>query len=149
MLTGSGSLVRRYRANWSLRLFAVGFTAISATVLIHFLIAADGAPRVLNILGGTLFTLIGVALSIHFFTASVSVEVDVIEVRSVFKKRRLSLSEICRQHALETNDSEGGKHLFIVLEPCDRSLPDMKIERMYNFDLDFEVWLGQIPSLEQ
>ena len=149
MLTGSGSLVRRYRAHWSLRLFACMFAVFSATSLVHFSIASDGAHRALNIVGATLFTLVGLAISVHFFTISVSVDVDVLEVQTLFKRRRISLSEICRQRTDETTDSEGVKHHFIVLEPCDRSLPDLKIERMYNFDLDFEIWLGQIPSLEK
>jgi len=148
MLTGPGLIVRQYRPHWLLRAFAIGFLALASMGLINFSSnAISGNPHVTDILVPAFLTLFGLALSIHFFTTSVSLNGDVIAVQSLFRKRRLSLAEICGRREDESTDSEGHKTQIIVLEPCDRSLPDLKIERMYDFDLDFEVWLGQIPVL--
>ena len=149
MLTGSDFIVRRYRPHWWLRLFGIGFLAFSATGLIHFsAISIAASPHFWDIIGSAFFTVIGLVMTIHFFTTSVNIDGDVIEVQTLFKRRRFSLHEICWRREDETTDSEG-KTRYIVLEPCDRSLPDLKIERIYDFDLDFEVWLGQIPTLGQ
>lgn len=124
MLTGSGFIVRRYHPHWWLRLFAIGFFVFPLTGLLHFwAIAIADAPHFPDILGSAFLTLIGLGMSIHFFTTNVILDGDVIEVHTLVSKKSLSLSEICSRSEDETTDSEGLITRYIVLEPCNRSCP--------------------------
>jgi hypothetical protein len=151
MLPPSGYVIRRYRPKWWLRIFALGFLSSSTTILVNLWvgIALDKIrPEILSIVVSALLTLSGLALSVHFFTTSVTLEGDAIEVRTFFGKKRLELSEIRSRRECETTDSDGLKTSHIVLEPLDENRPELKFQRMYDFDLAFESWLAKIPSLD-
>lgn len=147
-----GAPVRRYRPKWWLRIFGLFFLSFSATALAHFwgaILSGEQEPRLLEILAPSLLTLTGLGLTIHFFTASVILLPDAIEVRTLFSRKKMAFSEIRAYRESETVDSDGVKTRYIELEPLDHRLPALKFQRMFNFDDDFDRWLSGLPDLRR
>ncbi|WP_109486605.1 hypothetical protein [Occallatibacter savannae] len=147
----SGHIIQRYHPKWWLRIFALGFFGFSFAGLIHFwgAIASGDQPGTLTeILIPALLTLTGLGISIYFFTTSVSLETDAIEVKTLFSRKRLAFSEIRGHREIEMADSDGLKTRYIDLEPVDRLRPNLRFQRIYNFDAAFDRWLSKIPYLD-
>lgn len=148
----SDRLIKRYRPKWWLRIFAVGFFVFSFAGLVHFwdaIASGDQPGSLTEILVPAVLTLTGLGMSIYFFTTSVSLETDAIEVKTLFSRKRLTLSEIRGHREIEIADSDGLNTLYIDLEPVDRLRPNLRFQRMYNFDAVFDRWLSKIPHLDR
>jgi hypothetical protein len=147
-----GPLTRRYRSHWWLRLFALGFFAFSCTGSIHIwleFVSADHAASRFALDIWTCLALVGFTLSVHFFTATVTLEWDRIELRYFLSCKRLFFSEIRGRREYMMTDSDGVKTRYIVLEPHDQSKPRLEFRRIYNFDSAFETWLRGFPIIDR
>lgn len=111
----SGTLeceARRYRPKWWIRAAALGFLAFSLAGLAHFwgsALSGERAPNTTEIIVPALMVLLGFILTAHFFTASVTLLPDAIEVRTFLSTKKLGFDQISGRREYEVTDSDGVK----------------------------------------
>ena len=140
---------RNYRPKWWIRASALGFLAFSLGGLAHFwgsALSGERAPNTTEIIVPALMVLLGFVLTAHFFTASVTLLPNAIEVRTLLSTKKLAFDQIGGRREYEVTDSDGVKTQYIELEPLHRRRPALKLQKIYNFDAAFYDWLRQIPQ---
>jgi len=143
---------RVYRMQLWLLAFALVFVAFgSFFVLTSFrdLVYGELEWKPGHLLVGTIFFLVGLFLTLRFYSSRVACPVDGIEKRNIFNSRRLPYSAMRGRREYLLESTEGGGTRYLRLESNDDQFPKLDFMKAYNFDDAFFRWFNQLPNLDE
>jgi hypothetical protein len=145
---------RVYRPKRGQRAFALFFLAFA----IFFVIGSWGGPiagrseaKPMEMMIAVLLLIVGMGLTVNFFTATITFTADTIEKNSLFRRERLPLSGIRgrREFVVRGGSADtGGSTRYLKLVPNDDRLPALEFMKSYSFDEAFFRWFNSLPDLD-